>query len=137
MSDDPKQVVSRIVEQMFNCHDLAAADRYVAADCVDHSGFPGQAPGLAGMKARWGMLLVAFPDFCITIEDLIAEGDKVSMRATGRGTHRGEFFGVPATDTSVSFTEINLSRIVDGHMVEHWAERSTFEVLQQIGAIPG
>src|SRR4029453_7875471 len=104
--------------------------------CVDHSAFPGQPAGLAGMKTRWGMLFAAFPDFCITIDDLVAEGGRVSMRATGRGTHQGEFFGVPPTGTPVVFTEINVSRIVDGRMVEHWAERSTLEVLQQIGASP-
>lgn len=133
MTDDPKHVVTRIVEEMFNRHDLAAADSYVATDCIDHSGFPGQPAGLAGMKSRWGMMFAAFPDFSITIDDLVAEDDKVSMRATGRGTHQGEFFGVPATGKPVVFTEINLSRIVDGRMVEHWAERSTLEVLQQIG----
>jgi predicted ester cyclase/catechol 2,3-dioxygenase-like lactoylglutathione lyase family enzyme len=135
MADDPKHVVTRIVEDMFNRHDLAAADGYVATDCIDHSGFPGQPAGLAGMKTRWGMMFAAFPDFCITIDDLIAEDDKVSMRATGRGTHQGEFFGVPATGKPVVFTEINLSRVVDGRMVEHWAERSTLEVLRQIGAV--
>lgn len=136
MAADPKHVVTRIVEDMFNEHNLAAADRLVAPDCVDHSGFPGQPAGLAGMKARWGMMFAAFPDFRVTIDDLVAEGDKVSMRATGRGTHDGEFFGVPATGKPVVFTEINLSRIVNGHMVEHWAQRSTLEVLQQIGAVP-
>ncbi|MHB8466567.1 MAG: ester cyclase [Acidimicrobiales bacterium] len=136
MAADPKHVVTRIVEDMFNQHNLAAADRYVAPDCVDHSGFPGQPDGLAGMKARWQMMFAAFSDFRITIDDLVAEGDKVSMRATGRGTHDGEFFGAAATGKPVVFTEINLSRIVNGHMVEHWAQRSTLEVLKQIGAVP-
>jgi len=136
MALTPKDVVTRIVEDMFNRHNLDAADAYVASDCVDYSGFPGQPAGLAGMKARWGMMLSAFPDFEITIDDLVAEDDKVSMRATGRGTHRGEFFGVPATGKPVVFTEINLSRILHGQMVEHWAQRSTLEVLQQIDAVP-
>lgn len=137
MADDPKEVVTQMVEEMFNRHDLDVADRYVAAGCIDHSGFPGQPDGLVGMKARWAMLFTAFPDFTITIDDLLAEGDKVShsMRATGRGTHDGEFFGTPPTGKPVVFTEINVSRIVDGQMVEHWAERSVFEVLQQIGAV--
>jgi predicted ester cyclase len=89
------------------------------------------------MKQRWGMLFAAFPDFHIEIDDLVAEGAKVSMRATGRGTHQGEFFGIPATGRPVVFTEINLSTISDGQMVEHWAERSTLEVMSQLGAIPG
>src|SRR5207249_5026924 len=103
MAADPKYVVTRIVEDMFNEHNLAAADRYVAPDCIDHSGFPGQPEGLAGMKDRWGMMFAAFPDFRITIDDLVAEDVKVSMRATGRGTHQGEFFGVPATGRPVLF----------------------------------
>lgn len=135
MTADPKTVVTRLVEEMFNRHDLDVADRYVAADCVDYSGFPGQPDGLAGMKARWTMLFNAFPDFKITIDDLVADGDKVSMRAAGRGTHHGQFFGVPATGNPVEFTEINISRIVNGKMTEHWAERSNLAVLQQIGAI--
>lgn len=135
MTADPKSVVTRLVDDMFNRHDLEMADRYVAVDCVDYSGFPGQPPGLPGMKARWSMLFEAFPDFKITIDDLVADGDKVSMRATGRGTHQGAFFGVPATGNAVEFTEINISRIVDGKMTEHWAERSNLAVLQQIGAL--
>jgi steroid delta-isomerase-like uncharacterized protein len=135
MTVDPKSVVTRLVEDMFNRHDLDVADRYVAVDCIDSSGFPGQPEGLVGMKARWAMLFEAFPDFEITVDDLVAEGDKVSMRATGRGTHRGDYFGVPATGNAVEFTEINISRIVDGKMTEHWAERSNLAVLQQIGAI--
>lgn len=58
---DPKQVVTALVGTMFNRHDLTAADALVAPDVIDHSGFPGQAPGLEGMKQRWGMLLGAFP----------------------------------------------------------------------------
>ena len=137
MAADPKDVVTRLIAEMLNRHDLGAADALVAVDCVDHSGFPGQPPGLAGMKVRWGTLFAAFPDFTIAVDDLVIEGDKVAMRATARGTHGGEFFGVPATGASVEFSEINLSRVVDGRMVEHWAERSTLEVLRQIGALPG
>ena len=137
MTIDPKDVVAALVAEMFNRHDLDVADTYVARDCIDHSCFPGQAPGLEGMKQRWGMLFHAFPDFTITVDDLVAEGEKVSMRATGRGTHQGDFFGVAPTGRPVVFTEINLSRIVDGRMAEHWAERSNLEVLQQIGAVPG
>ena len=133
--DSPKRVVSALVETMFNRHDLDAADALVAPDVIDHSGFPGQPPGLDGMKQRWGMLLKAFPDFCIEIHGLVAEGESVSMRATGRGTHQGDFFGIAPTGRPIVFTEINISRVVDGRMVEHWAERSNLEVMQQLGAV--
>lgn len=135
MTLDPKAVITGLVETMFNRHDLSAADPLVAPGVVDHSGFPGQPPGLEGMKQRWGMLLAAFPDFQIEIHDLVAEGNLVSMRSTGRGTHQGDFFGVPATGKKVVFSEINLNRIEGGRMQEHWAERSTLEVMRQIGAL--
>ena len=137
MADDPASVMSRIVERVFNNKDLAAADELVAEDIVDHSGFPGQPPGREGIKQRWAGMFAAFPDFHITVHDLVAEGERVAMRATGRGHHRGEFAGIPATGREIVFTEINISRVVGGRMVEHWAERGTLAVLEQLKAATG
>lgn len=136
MSNDPKLVVTTLVETIFNRHDLDAADALVAGDVVDHSAFPGQPPGLLGMKQRWAMLFAGFPDLHIEIDELVQEGELVAMRARGHGTHQGVFFGVEPTDRPVVSREINLSRVVDGRIVEHWAERNTLELMQQIGAIP-
>jgi predicted ester cyclase len=138
MSDANKTVMRRIAEEVLNGKDLDRAGVLVAPDVVDHSGFPGQPPGLEGIRMRWSSLLNAFPDFHISIDDMIAEGDLVAMRAVGRGHHGGEFLGVPPTGRLVEFREVNISRICDGLMIEHWAERSTLEVMTQIGALaPG
>jgi len=136
MSEANKTVMRRIAAEVLDAKNLTAAAALVAADCVDHSAFPGQPPGLEGMRARWSMLFEAFPDFRITIHDIIAEGDVVALRTTGRGTHKGAFFGIPPTGKSIVFHETNFNRIVDGKLVEHWADRSNLEVMQQLGALP-
>lgn len=136
MTEANKNVMRRIAAEVLDAKNLAAAEALVAADCVDHSAFPGQPPGLAGMRARWAMLFEAFPDFRITIHDIIAEGEIVALRTTGRGTHKGAFFGIPPTGKEIVFHETNFNRIVDGKLVEHWADRGNLEVMQQLGAIP-
>jgi predicted ester cyclase/catechol 2,3-dioxygenase-like lactoylglutathione lyase family enzyme len=134
---DPAGVVTRMVERIFNAKDLAAADQLVAEDIVDHSGFPGQPPGREGMKQRWAGMFAAFPDFHITVDDLLVDGERVAMRATGRGHHEGAFAGIPPTGREIVFTEINISRVVGGRMVEHWAERGTLAVMEQLQAATG
>jgi steroid delta-isomerase-like uncharacterized protein len=133
MSEANKNVMRRIAKDVLNAKNLAAADALCAPDVVDHSAFPGQPPGLAGMKQRWAMIFEAFPDFEVTIHAIVAEGDLVALRTTGRGTHRGTFMGIPATGRTIHFTETNFNRIVDGRQVEHWADRSVFEVMKQLG----
>jgi predicted ester cyclase len=135
--ENQKAVMRRIAAEVLNAKNLGIASELCAAGVIDHSGFPGQPPGLAGMRARWGMVLEAFPDFHVTIHDIVAEGDLVALRTSARGTHRGTFFGVPPTGKEIVFHEINFNRIRDGKQVEHWATRSTFEVLQQLGVAPG
>ncbi len=78
----------------------------------------------------------AFPDNRYMIEDMIAEGDKVVTRYTVRGTHKGDFLGIPATGKQVSFTSILISRIAEGKIVEEWEESDGVGFLQQLGAIP-
>ena len=83
------------------------------------------------------MLRSAFPDLKATIEDTIAEGDKVVIRMTWRGTHTGgEFMGIPATGKSVSIGVIDIIRISGGKAVEHWGQMDSMLMMQQLGAIP-
>jgi len=82
------------------------------------------------------MLFTAFPDLHGTIEDLIAEGDKVVDRMTCEGTHQGMFMGAPPTGKRVKWSFIDINRIVDGKIVEHWAEVDTMGIMQQLGLVP-
>jgi predicted ester cyclase len=82
------------------------------------------------------MLRNAFPDFKATIDDIVAESDKVVIRMTWSGTHKGEFMGIPATGKRVSFGVIDIMRIAGGKLVEHWGQTDTMGMMQQLGAIP-
>ena len=78
----------------------------------------------------------AFPDYQVTIHEVIVEGDKVVTRKTFSGTHRAEWMGVPASGRKNSFGGIDIVRIAGGKVVEHWGEFDMLTLLQQIGALP-
>lgn len=82
-----------------------------------------------------GGFLAAFPDFHATIEDMVAEGDKVVVRVTATGTHQGDFMGIPATGKPFKYQEIHIARIADGKMAEHWGVEDTLGMLQQLGVV--
>lgn len=103
---------------------------------VDHSGLPGLAPGLEGVKQWFNTLRSAFLDLRIDAEDIIAEGDKVVARYSVTGTHQGEFWGIGPTGKQVTFSGIDIVRVADGKLVEHWGEVNTLGLMQQLGAIP-
>ena len=87
--DDNKAVIRTYVETVFNQQQLDRAGELVAPDFVDHAALPGRAPGLEGVKQKWAMYLAGLPDLRVTIEELVAEGDKVAVRRSYAGTHRG------------------------------------------------
>jgi predicted ester cyclase len=91
-----KDVIGAYVETIFNQRQVERADELVAPDYVDHAALPGQAPGLEGAKDKWAMYLAGIPDLRVTIEELVAEGDKVTVRRSYAGTHRGDAVGYPA-----------------------------------------
>ena len=91
---------------------------------------------LEGLKQWVVMVRNAFPDFKVTVDDMIAEGDKVATRWTVRGTHKGDFGKIVATGKQVTITGITLSRIVDGKTVENWWSSDNLGMLQQLGVIP-
>ena len=78
----------------------------------------------------------AFPDLRLTVEDIFSEGDMVATRVAFRGTHRGEFQGIPPTDKEVAFSSIVSNHVVDGKVEENWVEIDLLRLLGQLGAIP-
>ncbi len=132
-----KALVRRLVDEIFNRGNVGAADELMAPDFVEHEELPPGVPsGRDGVKHMTVMLRSAFPDFRATIEDMMAEGDKVVLRMTWTGTHQGEFMGIPPTGRSVSFGVIDIIRIAEGKFVEHWGQMDNMALMQQLGAIP-
>jgi predicted ester cyclase len=130
-------VAAAVVERVMNRGDLEAVEERFAAGYVEHDVLPSTIPpGLEGMKQLVGMLRGAFPDLRYDIEDVVADGDRVVLRITGRGTMRGTLFGLPATGRSASWSEIHISRFAAGKVVEHWSVTDQLGMLQQLGLAP-
>jgi len=110
----------------------------VADDVVDHEeGFPGQPPGKEGVKFYVNAVRTAFPDLAVkTSEPALADGDLEAAHVTLTGTHQGDFAGIPATGKSVEFSGIDIVRVQDGKVAEHWGSTDTLSLMQQIGAVP-
>src|SRR5215203_2236173 len=134
--DDNKAIIRAFVETVWNSRQLDRADEVVAADFVDHAPMPGQAPGLEGVKRKWAMYLDAIPDFRVTIEELVAEGDKVAVRRSYAGTHRGELLGIPPTGKQMRISGISIFRLAEGKIAEHWEQLDRLALMQQLGALP-
>ena len=91
----------------------------------------------AGWKTFIAAFLAGFPDFQLALEDVLAEGDRVGVRWTFRGTHQGEFMGIAPTGKRVSMSAIEINRVAGGKVAEHWVVLDQLGLLQQLGAIPG
>ena len=131
-----KTSARRFYDEAFNKKNRAAIDEFIDPNQVDHAAPPGTPGGLAGAKQTIGMYLTAFPDLHFTVEDMIAEGDKLVARLTVRGTQQGAFMGIPPTGKHVTVTAIDISRMAGGKSVEHWIEMDTLGMMQQLGVIP-
>ena len=131
-----KTSARRFYDEVFNKKNRAAIDEFIDPNQVDHAAPPGTPGGLAGAKQTIGMYLTAFPDLHFTVEDMIAEGDKLVARLTVRGTQQGAFMGIPPTGKHVTVTAIDISRMAGGKSVEHWLEMDTLGMMQQLGVIP-
>ena len=137
MSQDNVAMMHRIYDEVLNTGNMDIADQLIAANSISHEVPPDYPAGLEGWKQFWTGFRAAFPDLHLTIHDTIAEGDKVVCRCTMRGTHRGEFMGIPATGKEVLVEGIDVARFAGGKGVEHWAFYDELGMMQQLGAIPG
>lgn len=131
-----KTSLRRFYDEVFNKKNKAAIDEFIAPNQVDHAAPPGTPGGLAGARQTITMYLTAFPDLHFTVEDIIAEGDRVVARLTMRGTQQGAFMGTPPTGKHVTSTGIDINRLAGGKSVEHWLEMDTLGLLQQLGVVP-
>jgi steroid delta-isomerase-like uncharacterized protein len=132
-----KTVVNRFVEEVINQGRLEQADELVVTDFVELDPLPGQQPGREGLKEVIGQMRAAFPDIHWVLSEQVAEGEKVVSRFTWSGTHRGTFFGVPATGKSINVKGVVIDRIVKGKMVDSRILMDGLSMMQQLGALPG
>jgi predicted ester cyclase len=131
----------RRIEDAVNTGDVEVIsktiDDLVAPDVLIHMPLPVDAPRAhEAFRQLWAMLLRGLPDLHLTIEDLVAEGDKVVMRASVTGTHQGEYMGVQPTGKSIAYNEIFIWRFAGGRIAEMWGVVDIFSQMRQLGVIP-
>ncbi len=127
--EENKAIVRRFYEAA-NKHDVDLVAELVAPDYVDYTN---RIEGVESLKQFGNMFIKGFPDIHWTIEDIIAEGDKVWVRTTITGTHRGEYRGVPPTGKEITMRCVDILRIVDGKIVEVWAVDDVLDFYQKLG----
>jgi steroid delta-isomerase-like uncharacterized protein len=133
--EENKALVRRFFEA-FGRNDVAALEEVASQDVVYHTAPPGLSAGIQGYRELMAMYHSAFPDIQLTIDDMVAEGDKVVTRFTARGTHRGELMGIAPTDKQAVVGGISIVRVAGGKVTEEWDQLDMLGLLQQLGAIP-
>ena len=131
-----KRVVRRYYDEVLNEGNLALIDELAVDDYIENDPFPGQGDGRGDLKARVAALLEAFSPCTFTIEDVVVEGDRVVVRWTSSGTHSGPFMGMPPTSKPYTISGIDIHRLADGRMAEHWHVVDQLSQLQQLGLLP-
>jgi steroid delta-isomerase-like uncharacterized protein len=134
-----KAVVRRFVNEVLSGHDLAVLDAILRDDFVDHDpgNIPGEQVGIEGAKQDVTAFVTGLPDMRVSIDDLIGEGDYVTLRGVLEGTHQGELFGIPATGKTIQVSAMQMYRLVDGRIAEAWLELDRVGMMQQLGVMPG
>jgi steroid delta-isomerase-like uncharacterized protein len=135
--EENKALSRRFYAEVVNQGNLDLIDELVAEDFVEHEQMPGlPTMGPEAVKAAFTMFLAAFPDLHIAADDVIAEGDKVVVRGTMSGTHKGEFMGMPATGKSFKAQVIDIVAFRDGKATAHWGTMDQVAMMEQLGLAP-
>ena len=136
-TEDNKELCRRFFEDVFNKLDQNTATEIISPSFVTHHpAYPAGIHGIEGVNRVIATFRVGLPDLQYTIQDMIAEGDKVVVRWIAHGTHQGTFLGIPPTGKKVAATGIDIFRIAFGKLEEAWVNSDILGLLQQIGAIP-
>lgn len=135
--DRNKAILRRVCDEIMNQGKLSVAFELFTPTFIrnDLVSLIDGVRGASGVKDVIGMVREAIPDIHATIEDMVAEGDKVVARFTLRGTHKAEFLGVPATGRSISIAVINIYRFEDGRVAEVWQLPDALGLMRQLGAV--
>ncbi|MFF4490260.1 ester cyclase [Streptomyces sp. NPDC001544] len=133
MSSNHHALVQSFVD-MINSHDISTMPEHTASGHIDHN--PVVADGIEANQAFWVQVFSAFPDLKAVLHDVISEGDRVAARLEYSATHQGTFLGIPATGRPVSFQSIDIWRVEDGLLAEHWDQLNMDDLFRQLGVDP-
>lgn len=134
-TESNKAVVRRYYDEALNAGRVDVLDELAVEDYQENDPLPGQGDGRPGLKQRVQIFIEGLaPNF--TIDDVVAEGDRVVVRWTNNGTHVGSFLGIPPTGRSFRIAGIDIHRMENGRLAEHWHVVDQLTMLQQLGLIP-
>jgi steroid delta-isomerase-like uncharacterized protein len=133
--EDNRALLRNYVDEVWTRGNVAALDDFLHADYQRHLTATSVPLTLEGQKHLLAGFREAFPDARLTIEDMLAEGDRVAFRSTMRGTHLGTFQGISPTGTAVTASLLDIIRIQDGRFIEQWGGPNLLDLLQQLGAV--
>ena len=136
MTQDNSTIVRRFIEETINQGRIDSAAQFVWEDVVEQVPLPGQGPGLEGLKETLRGMRSAFPDLFFSVEEQIADGDKVLTRFEWTGTHRGEFVGIPATGRSVKVWGMVIDRLEDSRIKDTRIIMDMLGLMMQLGVFP-
>ena len=128
-----KKIVETLCKTVFQKHDFSKLDEIMRDDYIQHNVDTPQ--GKAGFKQFFEQIFKAMPDFSYTMKKIIAEGDTVMMYSTTTATHKGEWLGNPATGNKLNFDVVDIFRIENGKIAEHWDVADTLKLFTQVGKI--
>jgi steroid delta-isomerase-like uncharacterized protein len=132
---DNKEWVNKFYTEFLNKGNIKLLDDLVADDYVENEPIPGFELNKKGLKDYFKMMFVAFPDFKANIDFMIVEKDKVVVYLTYTGTHKGNYMGAPASNKKINFKAVDIIKVQDGKMVEHWGVLDVMTMMEQLGMI--
>lgn len=133
-TEENKAHIRRVIEDLYSRGDLSAAEELYDTNYIRHDpATPDVGTGLSAIKQVVNTYRTAFPDLNLTVEDMVAEGDKVLGRWSARGTHQGDLQGIAPTGKRFEIAGLTLMHIVDGRIVEEWTHWDVLGMLQQLG----
>lgn len=135
-TEENKKVMNYFIEEVINNKNLDAADTMVAEDFIEEIPFPGQEPGRDGLKFALNAMFTGFPDMNWTVQEQIAEGEKVVTRFTWTGTHQGNFMGIPPTNKKVEVWGVVIDVVKNGLFSESRMIMDNVGLLKQLGIMP-
>jgi steroid delta-isomerase-like uncharacterized protein len=133
---DNKEMAQRWYSEVMSEGKTEVIDELCAPDFVTHDPLPGTSADLAGLKDFVAQIRAAFPDMQMTAEDMIAEGDRLAIRSTMRGTHEGDFMGIPGSGKKVEVSNYDFVRFENDQAAEHWGVIDSAALMEQIGMSP-
>ncbi len=136
MARDNAMIVRRFVDEVITQGNIEAAEQYVWEDVIEQVPLPGQGPGLDGLKNILRSMRAGFPDIVFSIQEQIAEDDKVASRFEWTGTHSGEFLGIPATGRHVRVWGVVIDRLENGRIKDTRIIMDTLGLMGQLGVLP-